>query len=40
MSYFIVDGTDDIFKYIFSNENFCLLIQMSLGFAHEGPINT
>ena len=29
----------DIFKCIFMNEKFCILIQISLKFAPKGPIN-
>ena len=30
---------DAIFKHIFMNEKFCILIQISLKFVPEGPIN-
>ena len=30
---------DDIFNYIFSNEKFCILIQISLKFVPKGLIN-
>ena len=30
---------DDIFKYIFVNEKFCISIQISLKFFHKGPID-
>ena len=30
---------DDIFKYIFVNEKFCILINISLKFGSEGQIN-
>ena len=30
---------DDIFRCIFVNENFCILIQISLKFIRKGPIN-
>ena len=29
---------DDIFRCIFVNETFCILIEMSLKFVHKGPI--
>ena len=29
---------DDIFRYIFVNENFCILIEISLNFVPKGPI--
>ena len=31
--------TDDIFKYIFMDEMFCILIQISLAFVPNGPID-
>ena len=31
--------TDDIFKYIFVNEKFCILIKISLKFVPKGPID-
>ena len=31
--------TDDIFKCIFMNEKFCILIKISLKFVPKGPIN-
>ena len=30
---------DDIFKCIFLNENFCIMIKISLKFALKGPID-
>ena len=30
---------DDIFRYIFVNENFCILIEISLNFVPKGPID-
>ena len=30
---------DDIFICIFVNENICILIKLSLNFAHKGPID-
>ena len=30
--------TDNIFKGIFMNEKFCILIGISLKFVHKGPI--
>ena len=30
---------DDIFKSIFMNEKFCVLIKISLKFIHKGPID-
>ena len=30
---------DDIFKYIFLNDNVCILIKISLKFIPKGPIN-
>ena len=30
---------DDIFKCIFSNENFCILINIALKFVPQGPID-
>ena len=32
--------TDDIFKCIFMNENFCILIQILLNFVPKGPIDS
>ena len=31
--------TDDTFKCISLNENFCILIKRSLKFVHEGPVD-
>ena len=31
--------TDDIFKFIFGNEKFCILIKISLEFVAKGPID-
>ena len=31
--------TDDIFKYIFMNEKFCILIQISMKFVSKGRID-
>ena len=31
--------TDDIFRFIFANENFCILIKISLRVIPEGPID-
>ena len=30
---------DDIFRYIFVNEHFCILIKISMKFVHKGPID-
>ena len=30
---------DDIFKFIFLNEKFCILIRISLKFVHKGPVD-
>ena len=32
------NGLDNIFKYIFMNEKFCISIRISLTFVHKGPI--
>ena len=36
-----MDGhfADDIFRYIFVNESFCILIKISLNFVPKGPID-
>ena len=31
--------SDGIFRYIFVNEKFCILIRISLKFVPKGPIN-
>ena len=30
---------DDIFRCIFVNKKFCILIEISMKFVHEGPID-
>ena len=32
--------TDDIFRCIFMNEKFCILIKIPLKFVHKGPIDS
>ena len=34
-----ISFADDIFRYIFVNEKFCILIKISPNFVHKSPID-